>query len=445
VAKPGTYAGAYGILVLAQDGSYTYSLNHGAANVESLAQGQSVVDSFTYVTTDGIAEAASSLAITITGTNDAPLVAADAARVSEDGQLTASGNVLANDSDVDAGTALKVAAPGTYTGAYGTLTIAQDGSYTYNLNNGAANVQALEQGQTVVDSFAYAATDGVASTASSLDITITGASDMPVSGASTNEDKLMLVGKMPEKVAGHAIKANAGIFVGDYGVLTIVPGETYLYALGIATKEVQSLARGASVVDHFEYTAMDGKTKIASAFDVTILGLNDAPTVATHLANRDVALGKAFSFQIPANSFVDIDKGDTLTYTATLTNGSALPSWLKFDAVTGTFNGTAPDKAGSVAVRVTATDRAADGSTVGSLSVSDVFTLNISRNAQSVSHGESSGGGSLLAAGLMDVGAAGSTESSLGFDGSVSGNDPLAQLVGVKAELENGLAGWHLY
>lgn len=233
--------------------------------------------------------------------------------------------------------------------------------------------------------------------------------------------------------------------MGDYGVLTIVPGEMYVYVLGVVTKKVQSLARGTSVVDHFEYTAMDGKTKSAAAFDVTILGLNDAPTVAKQLADRDVAFNKPFSFQIPANSFVDIDKGDTLTYTATLTNGSALPSWLKFDAAAGTFYGSAPDKAGSIAVRVTAIDRAADGSTVGSLSVSDVFTLKISRNVQSVSYGESFGGGASLAAGLADTGAAGSTESSPGFDGSVSGNGPLAQLVGITAELENGLGGWQLY
>ncbi|WP_418903715.1 putative Ig domain-containing protein, partial [Pokkaliibacter plantistimulans] len=35
-----------------------------------------------------------------------------------------------------------------------------------------------------------------------------------------------------------------------------------------------------------------------------------------------------------------MDAGDSLTLSATLADGSALPSWLSFDASTGTFSGT---------------------------------------------------------------------------------------------------------
>ncbi len=49
--------------------------------------------------------------------------------------------------------------------------------------------------------------------------------------------------------------------------------------------------------------------------------------------------------------------GDVLTYTATLADGSALPSWLVFDAATQTFSGTPSyDDAGVLAVKVMATD-----------------------------------------------------------------------------------------
>ena len=40
------------------------------------------------------------------------------------------------------------------------------------------------------------------------------------------------------------------------------------------------------------------------------------------------------------NTFADTDTGDTLTYTATKSDDSELPSWLSFDAATRTFSGT---------------------------------------------------------------------------------------------------------
>ena len=71
---------------------------------------------------------------------------------------------------------------------------------------------------------------------------------------------------------------------------------------------------------------------------------------------------------MPASSFTDPD-GDTLTYAATLANGTPLPDWLQFDADTATFSGT-PDNGdvGSINVKITATDSRLS-------SVSDTFTI----------------------------------------------------------------------
>ena len=54
--------------------------------------------------------------------------------------------------------------------------------------------------------------------------------------------------------------------------------------------------------------------------------------------------------------FTDAD-GDTLTYAATLADGSALPEWLSWDTTTGILSGTPqePD-AGVIDIMVTATD-----------------------------------------------------------------------------------------
>ncbi len=98
----------------------------------------------------------------------------------------------------------------------------------------------------------------------------------------------------------------------------------------------------------------------ATGFDdfvLTVANANDAPTVATPLADQTAVQDVAFSFTLPAGSFADIDAGDSLTHSATLTDGSALPAWLSFDAATQAFSGT-PGNAdvGMFSVRVTATD-----------------------------------------------------------------------------------------
>ena len=82
-----------------------------------------------------------------------------------------------------------------------------------------------------------------------------------------------------------------------------------------------------------------------------------AHSVAQTLANQTARVGTALSWQLPSTAFVDVDAGDVLAYSASLADGSALPTWLAFDAATGTFNGT-PASAGSYALRVTATDLA---------------------------------------------------------------------------------------
>ncbi|MFL6675370.1 MAG: VCBS domain-containing protein [Massilia sp.] len=397
VAAPGTVAGVYGTLTIAQDGSYTYALNNSAANVQALAQGQVVTEHFSYVATDGILGVASSLDITVTGTNDEPVVNADTAKVTEDSLVAASGNVLANDHDADAGALLQVVAPGTYVGAHGTLTLAQDGSYTYSLDNAAAGVQSLAQGQTVVDSFTYSATDGSAAVASVLDITITGTNDGPVAA----KDTAHVTEGVADSVTGNVLAndtdvdagtvltvASAGTLAGRYGTLELAQDGSYVYKLNADAANVQSLGRGTDVVEHFLYAATDGIAKVASTLDITVSGANDAPIMVAPLADQDLTFNKAFSFVVPANSFTDTDHGDTLTYAATLADGSALPSWLKFDAAAGTFSGVTPKQVGSIDVRVTATDKAADGSTVGSLSASDVFTLSVSHGNEGLGNGQ---------------------------------------------------------
>ena len=141
--------------------------------------------------------------------------------------------------------------------------------------------------------------------------------------------------------------------------------------------------------------ATDGSGAAASGdFVLTVGNVNDAPTLAAPIADQSATQGTAFSFTVPPGTFGDIDAGDTLSYTATLASGAALPAWLSFDAATQTFSGTpANADVGAVTLRVVATDgsgAAASGDfalTVGN--VNDAPTLATPIADQSVTSGTS--------------------------------------------------------
>ncbi|PLY35199.1 Ig family protein, partial [Pectobacterium carotovorum] len=105
-------------------------------------------------------------------------------------------------------------------------------------------------------------------------------------------------------------------------------------------------------------TATDGSNAAASAtFALTVSNINDAPVVSGSVAPQSVAQDSPLNFTLPGGLFTDPDVGDTLTLSATLADGSALPSWLSFNPATGTFSGTpANGDVGSLSIRVTATD-----------------------------------------------------------------------------------------
>ncbi|MCM2276384.1 MAG: Ig-like domain-containing protein, partial [Candidatus Didemnitutus sp.] len=193
-------AGAYGSLTLNADGSYSYVVDNANSTVNALNATQSLTDNFTYAVSDGNGGSdQATLAITITGANDAPVAANDAGSATEAGTAAgsnASGNVLSNDSDVDNGDTKAVASVRTgaeagsgtagtvgaaLAGAYGSLTLNADGSYSYVVDNANTTVNALNATQSLTDNFTYAVSDGNGgSDLATLAITITGTNDAPV-------------------------------------------------------------------------------------------------------------------------------------------------------------------------------------------------------------------------------------------------------------------------
>jgi Ca2+-binding RTX toxin-like protein len=100
-------------------------------------------------------------------------------------------------------------------------------------------------------------------------------------------------------------------------------------------------------------------------------GVNTAPEINAWSSYEFVEATTLFSYQLSANAFVDTQSQQTLAYTATMTDGSPLPSWLGFDAQTRTFTGTPPvSSVGTIGVRVTVTDG-------GGLTAQADFTLEV--------------------------------------------------------------------
>lgn len=117
-------------------------------------------------------------------------------------------------------------------------------------------------------------------------------------------------------------------------------------------------------------TATDrGSLQVADTFILTVTNVNDAPTMASPIADQLADSGATFIFTVPSTTFADVDAGDQLTYSATLADGSILPLWLRFDPAMHTFIGTPADSdSGRFSLRITATDG-------GNLSVSDEFDV----------------------------------------------------------------------
>ena len=89
------------------------------------------------------------------------------------------------------------------------------------------------------------------------------------------------------------------------------------------------------------------------AFDVQFK--EPAPVVANPTATQKAVVGSPLRITLPADTFTD-PLGESLSYSATLAGGAALPAWLTFNANTGQLSGTAPAGTKSVAVVVTATN-----------------------------------------------------------------------------------------
>ncbi len=84
---------------------------------------------------------------------------------------------------------------------------------------------------------------------------------------------------------------------------------------------------------------------------------NFVPYLNYQIPIQSIDSSQSFIYTFPDSTFIDDDGNNTLTYSATLSNGNPLQAWLSFDPITRTFSGT-PTETININVKVTATDSA---------------------------------------------------------------------------------------
>jgi hypothetical protein len=140
---------------------------------------------------------------------------------------------------------------------------------------------------------------------------------------------------------------------------------------GTFTGTVPVNAAGLSI----KVTATDTYGLSTSETFAVATPLPSAPVVTAQTAAQSWRTGQSVNFALAQNTFTD-PQGEAMTYTATLSNGAALPTWLRFNAATETFTGTAPSTVTSLSIKVTAKD-------AGGVSASETFAVNVTRAASS--------------------------------------------------------------
>ncbi|MCX5936935.1 MAG: VCBS domain-containing protein, partial [Cyanobium sp. LacPavin_0920_WC12_MAG_62_9] len=305
------------IAINATTGVWSYTLDNTLAATQALKEGQTVTQSYSARVTDDFgAYLDQSVTVTISGTNDVPVVTNGAAALAgtvveagnnDDGSVVAgtssiSGTLSA--SDVDSGATRTWSIAGTPSTTYGAIAIdASTGVWTYSLDNSKTATQALKEGQAVTQSFTARVTDDFnAYVDQTITVTINGTNDVPV----VTSTEAARAGTVVE--AGH--NDNGTIFAGTSSIsgtlsasdadsgatrtwsLTGTPSTTYgtialnastgvwSYTLDNTLSATQALKKGQTVTQSYNARVTDEfGASVDQSITVTISGSNDAPTL----------------------------------------------------------------------------------------------------------------------------------------------------------------------
>jgi VCBS repeat-containing protein len=294
--------GAYGSFTFNElTGQWTYTLDNNAAHVQALTEGQEVTDTLLVTSLDGTAS--KTITVTIVGVGDVATITGTATgTVTEDGASdgdpstvqVVSGTLTVSDPDAGENVFKSVSAAALI-GTYGSFTFNElTGQWTYTLDNDAAHVQALTEGQEVTDTLLVTSLDGTASKTITVTIvgvndaaTITGTATGTVTedGASDGDPSTVQVVSgtltVSDPDAGENVfkSVSAAALIGTYGSFTFneLTGQ-WSYTLDNDAAHVQALRDGEEVTDTLLVTSFDGTD--SQTITVTIVGVNDEATIS---------------------------------------------------------------------------------------------------------------------------------------------------------------------
>ncbi|ARP86994.1 retention module-containing protein [Bordetella genomosp. 9] len=291
----GSNKGAYGAIAVDEKGQWTYTVDQNA--VQALKAGETVNETFTVLVDDGNGgKDTQVITITLTGTNDAPIItphvptgpddqiAGDHGTVVEDEKLSVEGKL--DISDADRGESSFQPQDGT-AGKYGTFTIDANGKWTYQLNNSAAEVQQLAVGEHLTEEFTVKTADG---TETKIIVTIDGTNDVPEisgesTGAITEDADTSVSGQLAvadtDKSDTHTWSID-GSNKGAYGAIAVDEKGQWTYT--VDQNAVQALKAGETVNETFTVLVDDGNGgKDTQVIMITLTGTNDAPIITPHV------------------------------------------------------------------------------------------------------------------------------------------------------------------
>ncbi len=386
VAQTNT-AGSYGQFSIGTDGAWSYVAD--SAHNE-FAVGTTYSDTFAVSSADGTL---TSVTVHILGTNDAAVLSADIANLTEtDAPLTTNGSLTISDVD----SAATFVAQTNTAGSYGKFSIGTDGAWSYVADSAHNEFVA---GTTYTDNFSVSSADG---TLTSVTVHILGTNDAAVLSAgianlTETNAPLTTNGSLTisdvDSAATFVAQSNTA---GSYGKFSIGTGGAWTYVADSAHNE---FVAGTTYTDTFAVSSADGTL---TSVTVHITGSNDAAVLSsasvtltetnaplttsgtltisdvdspetfqaqsgTAGANGTFAINTAGNWSYTANSAFDaLNVGDSLTDTFTVLSADGTAT-----AVTVTINGS-NDAAVLSSASVTLTETNAPLTTAGTLTISDV-------------------------------------------------------------------------